>query len=319
MSRAFNVEICELVQETPDILCIMLTNSNGGSLPKFTAGSHIDVYLDNGLIRQYSLSNSPTQRNFYEIAVLKEVNGKGGSEYIHQTFSKGSVLKISEPRNNFPLIKFAKNHLLLAGGIGVTPMMAMIAELESVGANFLLHYCARSPEKTAFYSRLKSLEKDGKVIFHHDEGNPKNGLDLETLLSSPQQDTHLYYCGPPTFMKAVEKASEKWAAETIHSEYFVAPDRKDKAEVVNNKFQVKIASSGQVFNVLEGQTIVEVLRKNGLTVDTSCEDGYCGTCMTRFLEGEPEHNDHVLDAEDREEFVLICCARSKTAQLVLDL
>ncbi len=318
-STTLMVKVQEITHETPSIVRIKLVDKQGRELPVVTAGSHIDIYLENDLIRQYSLSSDPCQRKHYEIAVLREPNGRGGSEYIHRKIKEGSELKISTPRNNFPLVHVAERHIFLAGGIGITPMMSMMAELDSQKANYLAHYCTCSVIETAFYNRLKQHERAGRLVFHHDGGNPKNSFDISGFLFEPQHKTHVYVCGPPGFMKAAELATEHWPAGSVHSEYFIPSDGTQQSTFSTQDFQVKINSTGDVFTIPKNQSIVEVLRDNGFSVDTSCEDGFCGTCMTRFLDGQPEHHDMVLDDEDREEFVLICCARSKTPCLVLDL
>ena len=315
------ITVCvkDIFKEAKDILRIELVRHNGSRLPQFNAGAHIDIFLPDGLIRQYSVCSNPKNKESYQIAVLKEVSGRGGSRVIHETFHVGMQIEISPPRNHFPLSMHAKKHLLLAGGIGVTPMIAMIYELEEKGAHYLMHYCTRSPDNTAFYDFLQLREIEEKVFFHHDQGNPENGLDIKTLLSTNEPGTHVYFCGPASFMNAVEGASADWPIETLHFEYFSKSEDSEFEEKNNKEFFVKIAKTGDVFEVKKNQTIVEVLRNNGLSIDTSCEDGFCGTCITKYVEGEPEHRDNVLDDEDRKNFVLICCARSKTPYLVLDL
>ncbi len=314
-----SVRVGATARAAEDILSFELADPAGRDLPRFTAGAHIDVHIDDGLVRQYSLCNDPDERHRYVIAVLNEPDGRGGSLALHETVSEGDLLTISEPRNHFRLADDAARHLLLAGGIGVTPMMAMIGTLEARGADYLMYYCARAPENTAFLDRLRPLVDAGRVALHHDGGDPRRGLDIDATLKNPEPGTHLYYCGPPGFMSAAASAVVHWPEGTVHFEYFTAPEDRAAGDHENTPFQVKIASTGDVFGVPADKTIIEVLRGNGLAVDTSCEHGYCATCMTRYLEGEPEHRDAVLDDEDRAEFVLICCARSRTPLLVLDL
>ena len=316
----FNVRVHSITDLAEDIRAFELVDPKGGDLAAFTAGAHIDIHIDDGLVRQFSLCNSPRERHRYEIAVLNEPDGRGGSLALHEKVSEGDILTVSEPRNHFRLVDDAVRHLLLAGGIGVTPMMAMMETLETVGADYVIHYCTRTPLNTAFMDRLIPLAEQGKVFFHHDGGDPSQGLDIDATLDNPRAGTHLYYCGPPGFMSAVASAAvDHWPEGTAHFEYFTSPEE-DRDEPLENKpFQVKIVSSGDIFDIPADETIIEVLRGAGLAIDTSCEDGYCATCMTRYLEGEPEHRDAVLDDEDRAEFVLICCARSRTPVLVLDL
>lgn len=290
----------------------------GRELPAFSAGGHVDVRLGNGLVRQYSLHNDPADRHRYCVAVLLEPESRGGSRFLHQQARVGDLFEISEPRNNFPLAK-ADRHLLIAGGIGVTPMMSMTAELRRRGAEFLLHYCTRTPEKTAFRDELAPLIDEGRVVLHHDGGDPARGLDLAAALRGVSPGTHVYYCGPSGFMKAVHEATRHWPQDAVHCEYFSAPAEAPVPQAEDRPFRVRLASTGTEYDVPVGATIVGVLRRNGVAVDTSCEDGYCGTCMTPYLDGEPEHRDVVLDPESRKKYVLICCARAKTSVLELDL
>jgi vanillate O-demethylase ferredoxin subunit len=314
------LSIRSVVAEADGIVGIELVDPEGRDLEPFTAGAHIDVHVADGIVRQYSLCNDPTEHHRYVIAVLNDPASRGGSRALHRTARPGGRLTVSVPRNHFKLNAGATRHLLLAGGIGVTPMMAMAATLEAEGADWHMHYCTRSPEKTAFLGRLRPLAAAGKVQFHHDGGDPARGLDLKSVLQDYQPGTHLYYCGPPGFMAAAAQAAVHWPAEAVHFEYFSPPaDRPAVPARVNTPFQVKIASTGDVFDVPADRTIIQVLRQNGFSVDTSCEDGFCGTCLTKYVAGEPEHRDSVLDDDDRKDFVLICCARSKTPVLVLDL
>ena len=315
----FTVEVDAIFDETPDIRRYKFIDPAGGVLPEFSAGAHIHVYIEEGMVRQYSLSNDPLSRQCYEIAVLRESDGRGGSEAIYTKLQIGSKVVISEPCNHFPLKPEAASHLFLAGGIGVTPMMAMIAELDAGGADYRMHYCTRTREDTAFRDRLAPLLSTGQLTLHHDGGNPAHGIDLAATLSEYEFGCHLYCCGPQGFMTAAKAASEHWPYGTVHFEYFTAQEDEFALKRENTPFKVKIDSTGQVFDVAVDQTIIEVLRVNGFAVDTECEDGYCGTCITRYVDGEPEHRDLVLDDEDRNEFVMVCCARSRSPVLVLDM
>ena len=315
----FKVIIKKLIWETPDILRLTLVDPNNAQLPQWNAGAHIDIHLENNLIRQYSLSNDPANSDHYEIAVLKEKDGRGGSQFIHDTFSEGLEIEISKPQNHFQLAPEADFHIFLAGGIGITPIMAMIAELENQKKNYVLHYCTRTIENTAFHDRLSVNQNSGKIYLHHDNGNPKLGFNFKDYLKNYKKGTSLYYCGPPSFMDAIKLSTKDWPPSAVHCEYFSSPDNNLDIRDKKKAFKIKIASTGKVFTVPPESTIVEILRKNNFLIDTSCEDGFCGTCMTRYIEGEPEHRDSVLDDEDRKQFVLICCAGSKTPTLVLDL
>ena len=318
-NTTLDLRVRSVTYETDDILAFELVDPRGGELPAFEAGAHIDVHIAHGLVRQYSLAGDPGERLRYQIAVLNEPAGRGGSRAMHESMRPGRIVTVSSPRNHFPLGRAAKRHLLLAGGIGVTPMMAMIATLEADGAEWQMHYCTRSVEKTAFRGRLGPLAGAGKVVHHHDGGDPRNGLDIPALLKPVEPGTHLYYCGPAGFMSAAAAGAKHWPEGTVHFEFFSAPAERPAAARANAPFQVRLKSTGDVLDIPADKTIVEVLRASGHYVDTSCEEGFCGTCLTPYVEGEPEHRDTVLDDDDRRKYVLICCARAKSPVLVLDI
>jgi ferredoxin-NADP reductase len=198
-----------------------LVDPAGHDLPRFEAGAHISVRLPGGLVRDFSLCNDPAERGRYCIAVLRE--GPGSSQ-LHERVRVGDLVEASTPRNNFPLAARAERHLLIAGGIGITPIMAMIAELRRRRAEFSVHYCTRSPEETAFLDDLAVLAAQGRVQFHHDGGDPAKGLDLAATLRECRPGTHLYYCGPAGMMAAAEAAAAHWPPGTVHCEYFAGPN-----------------------------------------------------------------------------------------------
>jgi ferredoxin-NADP reductase len=315
----YPVSVRAIVWEAEGIASFELRNPDGGPLPPFTAGSHIDVHIPPDFVRQYSLCNDPAERHRYVIAALREEKGRGGSRALHDGTRVGDTLTIGGPRNHFALSSTAERHLLVAGGIGVTPMMAMLAQLEATGAAYKLYYCTRSLDKTAFADRLDPLVGAGKVVLHHDGGDASRSLDLARLLETYHPGTHLYYCGPAGFMEAARRASAHWPSDAVHCEYFTPPAEATPPATANRPFKVKLARSGLTLDVPADRTIVDVLRANDVFIETSCENGICGTCLTRYVDGEPEHRDVVLDASDRNEFVLVCCARSKTPVLTLDL
>ena len=295
-----------------------LVDPLGLDLPRFAAGAHLDVRIREDIRRQYSLCNDPQERHRYVIAVLNEPAGRGGSRSMHEEIAAGSILLVSPPRNHFPLAgREARFHLLLAGGIGVTPMLAMIAELERRASPWHMHYCTRSPARTAFLDRLRPLIAAGKVELHHDDGDPARGLDIKQTLQAFEVGTHVYFCGPPGFMSAAKASVGAWPPFNVHCEYFTAAE--DRPGTRNAPFQIKIKRSGQVLDVPADRSIVAVLRDNGFEIETDCEDGYCGTCITRYLEGEPEHRDTVLSEDERKRYAMICCARARSPMLVLDL
>jgi tert-butyl alcohol monooxygenase/tert-amyl alcohol desaturase reductase len=298
-------------------------------LPSFSAGDHIDLYFRDGRVRQYSLCNNPSERHRYVFTVLREEQGRGGSQAIFDLVHVGRILRISRPRSNFSLAENAERHLLLAGGIGITPIMSMARHLLDIGGDFELHYCTRSPGRTAFLKELTQPPLSNHVHVYHDDGVPGRGLDMARLLADYTPGTHLYYCGPTSFMNAVRRSSGHWPKEAVHFELFKPPEGPrsvpdilmsgDSSEVIGVGYRVRLARSGQELVVPEDKSIVQVLREHGIDVSTSCEAGLCRTCKTRYLEGTPEHRDYVLDEDEQKEFVLICCSRSRTPVLVLDL
>ena len=291
----------------------------GRDLPRFAAGAHIAVRHGESAVRDYSLWNDPAERRRYCIAVLRDSAGPG-SRHWHEEVRVGDPVEVSMPGNNFPLTADAERYLLLAGGIGITPIMAMIAELRRRRAEFLLHYCTRSPEATAFRDELDLLAAQGRVRFHHDGGDPARGLDIATLLREPQPGTHLYYCGPAGMMRAAAAASALWPEGAVHCEYFTGPAARPPERLGENRpFRVRLAKRGGEYEIPPDETIIDALRRHGVPVRTSCELGYCGACLTAYRTGEPDHRDQILSENDRRRYLLICCSRSKTPLLELDL
>ena len=310
---------CKL-NEGLDIATFELANVEDRALPAFSAGSHIDVHLPNGLTRQYSLCNNPNESHRYLIGVLRDPASRGGSQAMHDEVNEGHVLHISSPKNHFPLAPEAAHSVLLAGGIGVTPILCMAERLASTGASFEMHYCTRSPERTAFRKRIAASSFASKVQFHFDDGLPEQKLQLQELLAPIAPGTHLYVCGPQGFMDWLlgSARSAGWSETQVHSEFFGADVAKSENDA---SFEVKLASSGKVVTVAKDQTVVQALAAIGLEIATSCEQGVCGTCLTRVLEGEPDHRDKYLTPEEQaanSQFTP-CCSRSKSLQLVLDL
>jgi vanillate O-demethylase ferredoxin subunit len=298
-----------------------LVAQDGTALPAFSAGAHIDVSLPGGLVRQYSLCNPPGETHRYQIGVLRDTASRGGSATLHEAVHEGQALTISPPRNHFPLAAGATKSLLLAGGIGITPLLSMAERLAAEGATFELHYAARSRAKAAFIERLTSAPYADKVTLHLSDEGAAQRLDLPALLAAPQPGTHLYVCGPQRFMDAVlaEARAQGWPESQLHWERFAnaAADPRDSDEA----FEVELAASGRVIVVPRGGTIVQALSAAGVYVMTSCEQGVCGTCLTRVVSGTPDHRDAYLTPEEQaaNDQMLLCCSRAKTARLVLDL
>ncbi len=305
--------------EAVDICSFELAALDGGPLPAFSAGSHVDVELPGGMTRQYSLCNDPKEQHRYLIAVLRDADSRGGSSAMHGV-GEGDVLRISTPKNHFPLEHGATHSLLLAGGIGVTPILCMAERLAAIGASFEMHYCTRSRDRTAFVERIGASTFAPKVRFHHDDGPDDQRLALDAVLGAPAPGVHLYVCGPTGFMDAVlgRARSLGWTAAQLHAEYFGAEIVKSDTDA---SFEVQIASSGRVVVVPPERNVVEVLAEAGIVIPTACEQGVCGTCLTRVLEGEPDHKDMYLTPEEQaanDQFTP-CCSRARSARLVLDL
>ncbi|WLG53539.1 PDR/VanB family oxidoreductase [Pseudomonas sp. FP1742] len=301
--------------EALDICSYELASVEGHALPAFSAGAHIDVHLLGGIVRQYSLCNRPDEHQCYRIGVLKDAASRGGSKSLHEHIHVGDRLQISAPRNLFPLVPQARRSLLFAGGIGITPILSMAEHLAHEGAEFELHYCARSHQHAAFVERLKSSPFADRVHLHFD-----SVLDITAILANPQADQHLYTCGPGGFMQHVLDGAiaQGWAEENLHREHFSAAPVDTRAD---GSFSIKLGSTGQVFEVPADKTAVQVLQSHGIEVAISCEQGICGTCLTRVLEGIPDHRDLFLteDEQAANDQFTPCCSRARSAMLVLDL
>lgn len=313
-----NVVVTRKCNEALDIASFELAGEDGRSLPPFAAGSHVDVHLPGGLVRQYSLCNDPSETHRYVIAVLRDKNGRGGSKAVHDLIQEGHKLQISTPRNHFALAHDARHHLLLAGGIGVTPILCMAERLSAAGESFDMHYCTRSRERTAFSDRITRSRFSASVQFYHDDSGSM--LNIDQVLKSAETGTHLYVCGPRGFMNVVLDTARAlgWPESRLHYEFFGASA---DLSVASGSFHVRIASSGATIEVPSECTVVQALAANGIEVMTSCEQGVCGTCLTRVLSGEPEHLDSYLTPEEQaaNDQFLPCCSRAKSPLLVLDL
>ena len=290
-----------------------------GELPKPTPGAHIDVHLPNGLVRQYSICNGPGESDRYIIGVLQDPSSRGGSTAFHAV-AEGALLTISAPKNHFPLEASANHSVLVAGGIGITPILSMAEWLSASEGSFELHYCVRSRDRAAFVERLSTRPYADKVHIHCDDEDVVQRFDASRVLATPQLGVHLYVCGPTGFMNWVLDTAKTnaWPAANVHREFFgaAAPDHS-----ADGSFDIKIASTGKLVRVEAGETAVRALAAAGIQIETSCEQGVCGTCLTRVLDGVPDHKDmYLTDGEkaDNNSF-LPCCSRAKSPCLVLDL
>ncbi len=315
-----SVRISRKVIEATDIASFELVDVHGRDLPAFDAGSHIDVEAAPNLVRQYSLCNNPSERNRYLIGVLREPNSRGGSRALIDKISVGDVIQIAAPRNLFRIVPHCRRAMLLAGGIGVTPIIAMAEQLADSGTPFAMHYASRSRSRMAFQDRIAASGHRDNVTLYFDDDPVDRRLDLGRIFSRPDQETHIYTCGPAGFIQAVLKAAGKagWPSAQLHTEYF-APLA--AAHPSGETFSVKIASTGQTYLVPPERSVVEVLSQNGIEIPVSCEQGVCGTCVTRVVDGVPDHRDMFMtdDEHARNDQFTPCCSRSKSRELVLDL
>ncbi|QRF55474.1 PDR/VanB family oxidoreductase [Variovorax paradoxus] len=288
--------------------------------PAFEAGSHIDLHLPNGLVRSYSLCNPASERQRYVVGVLNDRKSRGGSRYVHQQLRVGMTLPISAPRNNFALEEDARRSVLVAGGIGVTPIWCMLQRLASLGRPVELVYCARSRKEAAFVEAIEALarEKAIELSWHFDDeqGAPP---DLAKLLAGRGDDSHYYCCGPTPMLDAFERSCEQLAYANVHIERFAAVQV--EAPAATQSCVVACAKSQREIEVPAGKSILDSLIDAGLDPDHSCKEGVCGACETAVLEGEVEHHDGILTKAERaaNKTMMICVSRCKGARLVLDI
>ncbi len=304
-------------EHTDEIAVLELVAADGSALPPFEAGAHIDLHLDQGLVRQYSLSNAPAQGDRYRLGVLNDPNSRGGSRAVHERLYEGVEVLASAPRNHFPLDASGGHSLLVGGGIGITPMIAMAHALLAADRSFELHYCCRARDKAAFLEELEGTFGESLVL-HCDDQGPSQRLDIASLLAAQSDDTHLYVCGPSGFMDWVIGAAGEagWPSGRVHFEYFSA-----EVDTSGGAFEVEAATSGVTVRVEEGMSIAQALKAAGVKVDVSCEEGVCGTCICDVLDGIPDHRDHFLNDEEKadNDQMAVCCSRAKSERLVIDL
>lgn len=324
-AELLQLQVADRHQEAEDICRLELRHPEGLDLPAFSAGAHIDLHLPGGLVRPYSLCGSPAQRSHYEIAVLREPGSRGGSRWIHEGARVGAMVNVAGPRNHFelaPATLQVPHSLLVAGGIGITPFLSMADTLSRQGASFELHCAARSAARAAFATRLAHSAFAAQVHWHLSDGPDAQRLNLKTLLSQAPSDTHLYVCGPAGLIDASRQLAQQlgWSAGRVHFEFFGAAPLPHVAGAAA-EFQVLLARSGHTVPVASNQTIAEALALAGVHVPVSCGQGVCGTCLTHVLDGQPEHLDMFLTAEEQaaNDQLLPCCSRARSATLTLDL
>lgn len=324
--QKLELKVVELQQLTTGIKKFEFVAADGSDLPPFDAGAHIDFHLDNGLIRSYSLANDPAENHRYVTAILREGAGGGGSLHMHDNVAVGDVLNATEPMNNFHLVESASQHIMLAGGIGITPLMAMGYQLKAIGAKAHLHYCSKSREETAFADEVEAIFGD-ELTFYHDGGDPSQGIKLTEVFAEPPEGAHLYICGPGGLLKAAREATEHWPAGTVHFELFQSAKTEEEkaadAEAQHDgdqPFEVELAITGKTLSIPADKSILEVLWDNDIEVMHACEEGWCGNCVVDYLGGGVDHRDEVLDDSERESKLQVCISRALPGEkIILDL
>lgn len=306
------VRLTSITYAANNISLFEFSSINDIALPPASAGAHIDIHLPNNEVRQYSLVLG-LRTDCYIVGIKKEVAGRGGSLYIHDTLKVGNIIEISAPRNNFPLREDAAHTTLIAGGIGITPIWSMAWRLQQLGKSWELHFASRSPEDAAFFRQLRTFSQ---VQFHFDCENEGRPIDLQSLLAKVPQDAELYCCGPMPMLEAFERASAGRPPTAIHTEYFTP-----RHEAAAGGFTVRLSQTGIDIEVPAGSSILDALLDAGIVVPYSCTEGICGACQVGVVKGIPDHRDSVLNEEERaaNNCMMVCCSGCKEGVLVLDL
>ncbi|MGY0064994.1 PDR/VanB family oxidoreductase [Streptomyces sp. LZ34] len=302
--------------EAEGVVSLTFRHLDGEELPSWEPGAHIDLVLEDGLVRQYSLCGDPGDRGAWQIAVLREPAGRGGSAYVHDKLAEGTSVRVRGPRNNFALVP-ADRYLFVAGGIGITPILPMVAAAEAAGTEWTLLYGGRSRTSMAFAGRLTASYGDRVRVMPEDQYGL---LDLAAYLAAPSPGTLVYCCGPEPLLKAVEeRCADGWPGEALHVERFKA--KESHADAPAGSFDVVLQQSGLTVTVPPDRSILESVQEAGVQVLYSCAEGTCGTCETDIIEGEADHRDSVLTPQEQaaNETMMICVSRCGGARLVLDL
>jgi len=324
-TTGLTVRVASIAAAAEGVAAIELRAADGYVLAPFTAGAHIDIELPvrdtegHCMVRQYSLCNDPSEKDRYVVAVGRDPNSRGGSEWLHDGLAVGDTLRIGTPRNHFQLVENAPHSVLVAGGIGITPLLAMARRLSRLGKRWTLYYCARTPERAAFLSQLRALP--GEVIPVFDGVPGGKPIELPKVLAQAPADAHLFCCGPASLMEAFERAAAARPEHQIHVEWFKPRATPAASTEGDRAFEIMLARSGLQLQVPGAKSILDVLVDAGISVPHSCCDGVCGTCETRVIEGIPDHRDSVLFGDEAKttERIMVCVSRCKGSHLTLDL
>ena len=316
----FTTDLVVRRRSTPaeGVVVLDLAHPENEDLPRWGPGAHIDLILGDGLTRQYSLCGDPRDSGTWRVGVLLESNSRGGSRYVHQSLNEGNTVRVRGPRNHFPLVD-AQHYRFIAGGIGITPILAMVEAAERAGTDWTLLYGGRTRTSMAFAEELAERYPERVTVWPQDE---RGLLDLESLLKDPEDNTLVYCCGPEALLGAVEQQCTHWPTGVLHIERFApkAPTAEEAAEALQ-QFEVVCQRTGVTFEITPDESILEVLEGADIPILGSCYEGVCGTCETRVLAGTPDHRDSVLTDAERAagEVMMVCVSRSRTERLVLDL
>ncbi|UOO90120.1 PDR/VanB family oxidoreductase [Vitreoscilla massiliensis] len=317
MSTLYEVVVKKRHVQGQNVAVLEFESANAQILPKIEAGSHIDVHLPNGMVRQYSICQDPRHEGVFRLGILKDPESRGGSESAFNDLQDGMHIQVSEPKNLFPLVP-AAHSVLIGGGIGITPLITMAYQLLADGASFELHYCGSSPERAAFVEELAQGELAPFTVFHFKSQGASHREFFESAVKDLNPASHFYTCGPVGFMDWVINLahSQNFPDAQIHKEYFNV-----EVETSGNEFEVVAERSGKTIKVAAEETILQALAREGINIEMSCEQGVCGTCMCDVIEGEPDHRDVYFTDEEKasNEQILVCCSRAKSARLVLDI
>ncbi|MFC9554892.1 PDR/VanB family oxidoreductase [Rhodococcus sp. NPDC056960] len=315
----FTVTVADIVDEAPDIKSFRLVRTDGSPFDPYPAGAHIDILGPTDVLAQYSLCSPPHEPESYVVAVKRETGPRGGSAALHDRVSLGSELRISRPRTLLDVAEDADRHILVAAGIGLTPMLSLAFALHRDGRPFDLHYFARTREQAAFVELLEASDFRRAVHLHFGLTRDDQFSALEKILADASAATHVYTCGPEGFMARVRELAEAAVGEdSVHFEHFEAAAPVSTGE--DTAFELEL-DTGEVFDVPAGKSIAEVLEENDIEIDTSCREGICGTCVLDVLEGEPDHRDNCLTKSERKagDRIAACVSRARSGRLVVEL